>query len=177
MRWFQIPGELVRLCFIQDAWRAMLYAKPLQKHRSSLEDMWFVSHSFQMGALATLGKSCLLTKAYLRYKKLILEGKVKPAGGSKDQWCGRAGVKGKRIAVCDFLHAFTCRQNPCTFFLHNVTSLQPILSSPDSQLVSCLHTHLKWCSENHYPGLAHWLQSPPDIPPVTDCFPNASLTL
>lgn len=107
-----------------------------------------------MAALATLEKSCLLTKACLGDKKEILEGKVKSAGGSEYQR-GRAGVKGKRIAVCDFLCAFTCRQKPCIFFLHNVASLQPSLSSPDSQLASCLHTHSKWCSENHYSGLTH----------------------
>lgn len=55
-----------------------------------------------MGTLAILGKSCGLTKAYLGDKKEILEGKVKPAGGSKYR-CRRAGVKGKRTAVCDFV--------------------------------------------------------------------------
>lgn len=64
-----------------------------------------------MSALATLGKSGLLTKACTGEKKEILDTQVSLK--EEVNINGRTGVKGKLRAVCDFVCAFSCRKTLC----------------------------------------------------------------
>lgn len=127
MSWYIFVLYMVR--------RAGLYMNPFQKHRSSLEGTWYISCSFLMGALATLGKSGLLTKACTWDKKEILERKVSLKEDVKSKH-ERAGVKGRLRILCDFLCAFSCRKPPLLSFCIVWLTCNPCY--PDQTASSCL---------------------------------------